>query len=61
MKLSDVVGASGLAGYAIIALLLFLAVFVVVSLRVMFSRRSSMDRAARMPLDDDDTTNGRPE
>jgi cbb3-type cytochrome oxidase subunit 3 len=53
MKLADVVSGAGLAGYAEIALLLFFLVFVVVGIRVLFSARGTMERAAHMPLDDD--------
>jgi hypothetical protein len=53
MKLSDVVSGSGLALYAEIALLLFFGVFVVIGLRLLFTRSATFDRAARMPLDDE--------
>jgi cbb3-type cytochrome oxidase subunit 3 len=53
MKLSDVMSAAGLAGYAQIAMVLFLIVFVGVGIRVLFARRATMERAARIPLDDD--------
>ena len=52
MRLSDVVSHSGLSIYAIVALLLFFAVFVAVTVRVARSKRADMDRQARMPLDD---------
>jgi cbb3-type cytochrome oxidase subunit 3 len=52
-SIADVVGASGLAGYAEVALLLFFLVFVVVSVRALATNRASIDRAARLPLDDD--------
>jgi hypothetical protein len=53
MKLSDVMSAAGLAGYAQVAMILFLLVFVVVGLRVLFARSATMERAARIPLDDE--------
>jgi len=52
-SIADVVGASGLAGYAEVALLLFFLVFVVVSVRALATNRASIERAARLPLDDD--------
>jgi hypothetical protein len=53
MKLSDVVSGAGLSAFAEVALVIFLAVFLAVGLRVLLTSRSTMDRAARMPLDDD--------
>ena len=53
MKLSDVVGGAGLALYAEVALLIFLAVFIVVGLRVLLSRRSSIEHDAHIPFDDE--------
>ena len=53
MKLSDVVGGAGLSSFAEVALIIFLAVFLAVGLRALFASRTEMDRAARMPLDDD--------
>jgi cbb3-type cytochrome oxidase subunit 3 len=53
MKLSDVVGHSGLAGYAEIALLLFFAAFIAILVVVFRSSRRDMERAARLPLDDE--------
>lgn len=53
MKLSDVVSGAGLAFYAEVALLLFFIVFVIVGVRVMLTRGSSLERAARLPLDDE--------
>jgi cbb3-type cytochrome oxidase subunit 3 len=52
-SISDVVGAAGLHAYAEIALVIFLAVFVAVVLRVLAARGAELDRAARLPLDDD--------
>ncbi len=52
MKLSDIMGNSGLALYAEIALVLFLVVFAAIVIRVFTARRSEMDRHARLPLED---------
>jgi len=52
MRLSDVVGHSGLVIYAEVALILFAAVFVAIVWRVLSSRRSSEYEAARrLPFD----------
>lgn len=54
MRLSDVVSHSGLSGYAVIALLLFVLAFVAVVVRAL--RPGAADRMredARLPLDDD--------
>ena len=53
MRLSDVMSHAGLAGYAVVALVLFLVAFAAIVVRV--ARRSSnaeFARASRMPLDD---------
>jgi cbb3-type cytochrome oxidase subunit 3 len=53
MKLSDIMSNAGLSNYAEVALLIFLAVFIVVAIRTFApSRREEMRRAALMPLDD---------
>ena len=52
MRLSDIMGHSGLSHYAVIALLLFFLVFVAIVIRVFTARRADMDRNARLPLDD---------
>jgi cbb3-type cytochrome oxidase subunit 3 len=53
MKLSDVVSYAGLSFYAQVALVLFLGVFILVSIRTYLpSRRRELDEAARLPLDD---------
>ncbi|MHB1297995.1 MAG: cbb3-type cytochrome oxidase subunit 3 [Gemmatimonadaceae bacterium] len=55
MKLSDVVGASGLSMYAIVALVLFVAAFlVVVALTFRPGARKRHEYDARLPLADDD-------
>ncbi len=53
MKLSDIVSGAGLSVYAEIALLIFIVVFFAIVLRVMLAKRSSMDRAAQLPFDDE--------
>jgi hypothetical protein len=51
-SIADVVSASGLAGYAEVALILFFAVFVVVGLRVMAANKDTLDHTASLPLED---------
>ena len=60
MKLGDVMSASGLSGYAIVALLLFVAAFLMVVLMILAPGSAErMARAAQLPLEDDaDTRNG---
>jgi cbb3-type cytochrome oxidase subunit 3 len=53
MKLSDVVSHSGLAEYAVVAMVLFLIAFVAVVIHICLSPRREMDAAARLPLDDE--------
>ena len=54
MKLSDIVSAAGLSWYAEVALVLFMAAFVLVVWRVFApSLKAKYDRAARLPLDDE--------
>ena len=54
MKLVDVMSASGLSGYAIVALLLFFAAFVMVVAMILAPGAAErMARAAQLPLDDD--------
>ena len=52
-SLADVVGASGLSGYAELALLVFFITFIAVGIRALTADRAAMDHAARLPLDDD--------
>lgn len=53
IHLGDVMGASGLSGYAIVALLLFLLAFVLVVYAIFApSRRQEDERAALLPFDD---------
>jgi|GEM_PF-773555 len=53
IRLSDIVGASGLAGYAIVALILFVFAFLLVLVNVYApSRRAQHERAATLPFDE---------
>jgi cbb3-type cytochrome oxidase subunit 3 len=53
IRLSDVVGASGLSFYAIVAMLLFLFAFVLVLFNIYApSRRAAHRRAALLPFDE---------
>ncbi len=53
MSLSEIMGASGLAGYAIAGLLIFLVVFLVIALRLMIqSHRGKLDELSSLPLED---------
>ncbi len=57
MKLSDVVSNAGLAGYAEVALVLFLLAFAAILVRTFWpGRRAALNHASRLPLDDDDST-----
>lgn len=52
MKLSDVMSAAGLSGYAEVGLVLFLGVFVAVAVRVLwFQRGTSFESEAQLPLE----------
>lgn len=54
MKLVDVMSAAGLSGYAIVALLLFFAAFLMVLAMILAPGSAArMARAAQLPLDDD--------
>lgn len=54
MRLSDIMANAGLAGYAEIALILFMVAFVAIVWRIFRpGRKPEMDAAARMPLDDE--------
>lgn len=54
MKLSDIMAAAGLAGWAQAALILFLVAFVAILVAVFApSRRGEFEAASRMPLNDD--------
>jgi len=61
MSLSEIMSASGLSGYAVVALVIFFVVFVAVVVRIYLpSRRREMDEASRLPLDDDHVQTPRP-
>jgi cbb3-type cytochrome oxidase subunit 3 len=51
--LADVVGASGLHVFAEIALVLFLIAFGSIVTQLLTARQSTLDHAARLPLEDD--------
>ena len=52
-RLSDVVAASGLSGYAVVALVLFLIAFILILIPILTPRRDAFyERAGRLPLDD---------
>jgi len=54
MRLSDIMAAAGLAGWAQAALVLFLVAFLAIGVAIAApSRRKEFERASRMPLDDD--------
>lgn len=54
MKLVDVMSASGLSMYAIIALVLFVTAFIAVVLMILAPGSSEkLSQASRLPLDDD--------
>ena len=54
MRLSDIMSNAGLAGYAEIALILFMVAFIGIVIRIFRpGRRQEMQAAARMPLDDE--------
>jgi cbb3-type cytochrome oxidase subunit 3 len=56
MKLSDIMGHANLAIYAEIAMVLFMAVFLAVSIRIWLpGKAKDYAEAARLPLDDDPT------
>ena len=55
MKLSDVMSAAGLSGYAIFALLVFVIAFVAIVLSIFVPGATARyARDARLPLDDDE-------
>lgn len=56
MKLADIMSASGLSTYAIVALVLFVGAFLaVVILTFAPGTAARHQRAAQLPLEDDDT------
>ena len=52
-SIADVVSASGLAGYAEVALVIFFFVFIAIGVRALATNRAALDRAASLPLDDE--------
>lgn len=60
MKLSDIMAAAGLAGWAQAALVLFLVAFLAILVAVFApSRRREFEAASRMPLQDDQPVSSR--
>ena len=55
-SISDVIGASGLHGYAEVALIIFFAVFVAVVLRTFSIEKRELEQQAQLPLDDAPTS-----
>ena len=56
MSLTDIMSGAGLSGFAEVALILFLIAFVISVARTFsHTRDAEMNRAARLPLDDDST------
>ena len=54
MRLSDIMGNMDLAVYPILALVLFVGVFVLVTGRALRTSRATHDRWSRIPLDQSD-------
>jgi cbb3-type cytochrome oxidase subunit 3 len=53
MRLSDIMGHADLAGYAEVALVLFLLAFLVIAIAVLApGRAKEWERASRLPLED---------
>lgn len=56
MSLPDVMGHAGLAGYAEVALIVFLVAFLAIVVRTFWpSRRRELDETSRLPLEDEAT------
>ena len=54
MKLSDIMSYAQLSVYTEVALVLFLGVFIAITIRTFLpTRRRELDAAARLPLEDD--------
>ena len=54
MKLSDIMKHAGLAGYAELAMILFLVVFIGIAIATLRpGNRRAMDAASRLPFDDE--------
>lgn len=61
MSLTEIMSAAGLSRYAEIALVLFFLAFIAIVWRIyMPSRKRDFDRAATLPLDDDQRQSQRP-
>jgi hypothetical protein len=55
MKLSDIMGGTGLSGYAMVGMILFILVFLSLGLRMWYqSRNGDLDGMENMPLSDGD-------
>jgi cbb3-type cytochrome oxidase subunit 3 len=52
--IADILGASGLHVFAEVALVLFLIAFASIVTQLLTARKSSIDYAAHLPLQDDD-------
>ncbi len=60
MRLSDVIGGAGLAGYAEVALLLFLAAFLAIVLWLFWpGRRQRLERRKQLPFESGEDANHR--
>ena len=60
MKLSDIVGSSGLSAYAEIAMILFMLAFLAIVVRLFWpSRRKQLEEQRHLPLADDRPMNPR--
>lgn len=53
MRLSDIVSNLDLSIYPQVALLIFVATFIAISIRTLRRSRREMDAHARLPIDDD--------
>lgn len=54
MKLSDIMSYAQLSAYTEVALVLFLGVFIAITVRTFLpSRRQELEAASRLPLEDD--------
>jgi cbb3-type cytochrome oxidase subunit 3 len=52
--LQELAAQTGATAWAIGSMLFFLAVWVAITLRVVFARREEMDARARLPLEEDE-------
>jgi cbb3-type cytochrome oxidase subunit 3 len=61
MRLSDIMSGAGLAGYAEVALILFLLAFAAIATWIFLpSRKQDFDRAGRLPLEDEPPAPAKP-